>query len=110
MDLNTVIFKKKTFSSLLEDIYKNSKEKDEKIKVLIEQVKEMIKTPADAVMVVPVLKDYLDMSIKNDDSLIKMAGIVQKAINATSAGEGADYLTEKEKQELFDEIKKIELT
>ena len=77
MDFNQVLFKDKTFSSLLEDIYKNATRKEKEIKALIDQLKPMIQEPGDAMMLVPLLKEYMEIAVKNDDALIKMAGIVQ---------------------------------
>ncbi len=83
MDFNQVLFKDKTFSSLLEDIYKNANRKEKEIKALIDQLKPMIQEPGDAMMLVPLLKEYMELAIKNDDALIKMAGIVQRGMNNT---------------------------
>ena len=91
MDFNQVIFKDKTFSSLLEDIYKNANRKEKEIKALIDQLKPMIQEPGDAMMLVPLLKEYMELAIKNDDALIKMAGIVQRAMS--NGGNGGDGTT-----------------
>lgn len=101
MDLDSKIFGKKTFSSLLEDIYKNSKDKETKINELIQDLKPLVKGTGDATIIVPLIKGYLEQAIKNDDHLIKMAAIVQRALSvSTDNPEGA--LTEKERQELLD--------
>ncbi len=101
MDFEKEIFKGKSFSSLLEDIYKNSKTKEKQIKELILQLKDMISEPGDAVMIVPLLQGYMEVSVKNDEALIKMAAIVQKAMatNKVSEGDG----------ELLSELYKIAL-
>jgi hypothetical protein len=36
-------------------------------------------------MIVPLLKEYMELSTKNDEHLIKMAGIVQRASSSSSA-------------------------
>lgn len=108
MDFDNVIFGKKTFSSLLEDIYSNSKNKEKQIREMILQLKDMITDPGSAVMMVPLLQGYIEAGIKNDEALIKMAGIVQKAMNANPTAEGSDFLTDRDKELLFEEIKKIE--
>lgn len=110
MDFNQVIFGTKTFSSLLEDIYKNSKNKEKQIREMIIQLKDMINEPGDAIMMVPLLKEYLEASIKNDEALIKMAGIVQKAMNSNPSSDGGDFLSERDKELLFEEIKNIDST
>ena len=110
MEFDKVIFGNKTFSSLLEDIYKNSKNKEKQIRDMIIQLKDMINEPGDAIIMVPLLKEYLEASIKNDEALIKMAGIVQKAINNNPSSEGGDFLSERDKELLFEEIKNIDST
>jgi hypothetical protein len=85
MDFNNVVlFGKKTFADLLKEIHTNSSTKEKEIRIMIEQLKPFINSAGDAVIIVPLIKDYLDVSVKNDDLLIKMAGIVQRALNDTS--------------------------
>tara|TARA_R110001583_G_scaffold13766_4_gene58737 strand:- start:42884 stop:43222 length:339 start_codon:yes stop_codon:yes gene_type:complete len=100
------IFKGKTFDSLLKDIYDNSKRKETQIQILITELKPMIKNLGDAVIIVPLMKDYMEIAVKNDEALIKMAAIVQKA-QGRSTDEGSLLLTEEEKQQLIDQIQKI---
>jgi len=109
MDFNQVIFKDKTFSSLLEDIYKNANRKEKEIKSLIDQLKPMIQEPGDAMMLVPLLKEYMEIAVKNDEALIKMAGIVQRAMsNTTGEGDGS-VLSERDKELLFQEISGVKI-
>lgn len=108
MDFDKVIFGKKSFSTLLEDIYTNSKNKEKQLSAMIAQLKEFINEPGDAVMIVPLLKEYLEISVKNDDALIKMAGIVQRAMtNNNTTEEG--LLSDRDKELLFEEINKVQL-
>jgi len=108
MDFDNVIFGNKTFSSLLEDIYKNSKNKEKQIRDMVIQLKDMVTDPGSAIIMVPLLQGYIEAGIKNDEALIKMAGIVQKAMSANPTAEGTDFLTDRDKELLFEEIKKIE--
>lgn len=108
MDFNQEIFEGKSFSSLLQDIYKNSKSKEKQIKDLIIQLKDMINEPGDAVLIVPLLQGYMEVAVKNDEALIKMAGIVQKAMSNSSSNSEEGFLSEKDKELLFSEIKQIE--
>jgi len=109
MDFNQVIFKDKTFSSLLEDIYKNANRKEKEIKSLIDQLKPMIQEPGDAMMLVPLLKEYMEIAVKNDEALIKMAGIVQRAISNTQGEGDGGILSERDKELLFQEISGIKI-
>ena len=76
------IFGGKKFSDLLEEIYNNQKKKEEQISTLISELKPLIQDIGDATLVVPLLKEYLEISVKNDEQLIKMANIVQKAVQS----------------------------
>ena len=109
MDFNQVLFKNKTFSSLLEDIYKNANRKEKEIKALIDQLKPMIQEPGDAMMLVPLLKEYMELAIKNDDALIKMAGIVQRGMGNSSGNDDAGLLSDRDKELLFQEISGIKI-
>jgi hypothetical protein len=109
MDFNQVIFKDKTFSSLLEDIYKNASRKEKEIKSLIDQLKPMIQEPGDAMMLVPLLKEYMEIAVKNDEALIKMAGIVQRAMSNTQGDGDGGVLSERDKELLFQEISGVKI-
>jgi hypothetical protein len=107
MDFEQKIFGNKSFSDLLKNIYDNSREKEKQIKDLITSLKPLVADTQSALMVVPLIKEYLDVSVKNDDSLIKMAGIVQRAM-ANSGGNGdGDFLSESELEQLRGEVQKI---
>ena len=101
------LFKGTTFSDLMKDIYHNSKKKDRQINTLIQELQPLIKNIGDATVIVPLIKDYLDIAVKNDDHLIKMAAIVQRATQRTSEGESL-ILTDEEKKQLLEEVEKIE--
>tara|TARA_R110000796_G_scaffold181146_1_gene297656 strand:- start:665 stop:1066 length:402 start_codon:yes stop_codon:yes gene_type:complete len=108
MDFNSVVlFGKKTFADLLKEIHSNSSNKEKQIKDMIEQLKPYINSVGDAVIIVPLIKDYLDVSVKNDDLLIKMAGIVQRSMNS-SVGEDSLLLTESDKEMLFQSIQELD--
>jgi hypothetical protein len=106
MDFEQKIFGNKSFSDLLKNIYDNSREKEKQIKDLITSLKPLVTDTQSALMVVPLIKEYLDVSVKNDDSLIKMAGIVQRAMN-NSGGGSDDFLSEAELDQIRGEVQKI---
>jgi hypothetical protein len=100
------VFGKKKFSDLLEEIYDNQKKKDKQINALINELKPMIEEIGDATLLVPLIKEYLEMGIKNDDLLIKMAALAQRAMNSESTDAGLG-ISDEEKQQLLDEISKF---
>jgi len=101
------IFEGKTFEDLLQDIYTNSKRKETQIQILITELKPMIKNIGDAVIIVPLIKDYMEIAVKNDEALIKMAGIVQRAQQRSGDDGSGLLLTEQEKEQLMAEVSKV---
>jgi hypothetical protein len=108
MDFESQIFEGKTFSDLLKNIYDNSSKKEKQIKDLISSLKPMVVDTQSALMVVPLIKEYLDVSVKNDDSLIKIAGIVQRAMANSSGGSDEFVLSESEKEQLLNAVQSID--
>jgi hypothetical protein len=102
MDKNDELFKGTSFSDLMSDVYHNSKKKDRQINQLIAQLQPLIKNASDATIIVPLIKEYLDVAIKNDDHLVKLTAIVQRYISTKQTISGADgLLSDEEKQQLL---------
>ena len=108
MDGNKEIFKGKTFSGLLEDIYVTSKKKEQQINALIRELKPMIKNIGDATVVVPLIKEYMEVSVKNDEHLVKMAAVVQRAMARDSNRPDNELLTKEEKRQLMESINELQ--
>ena len=106
MALDTEIFGKKTFSDLLKEIYDNRKKKDQQIINLIADLKPYITNISDAATLVPIIKAYMEISVKNHEHLLKLAAVVQRMVS-TKAEEGGSFLTDEEKEALLKEIKTI---
>mgnify|MGYP001486414429 FL=1 len=105
--LDSLVFGKKTFSDILEEIYQNQKKRDAQVVALISELKPLVQEIGDATLIVPLIKEYMEIGVKNDDALIKMATIIQRVVN-NSAGEDALGITEAEKEELLAEMEKIQ--
>jgi hypothetical protein len=58
-------------------------------------------------LIVPLIKEYLEISVENDEQLIKMATIIQRALNSTSTDDGGFGISDEEKAQLLAEIDKI---
>jgi len=111
MDFNEIkLYGKKTFSDVLKEIHSNQQDKEQELKKLISDLKPLIQTAGDAVIIVPLIKSYIDVAVKNDDNLIKMAMIVQKAMAAGKKADGSDFeLSEDEKEQLMKEVDKLKI-
>lgn len=82
------LFKGKNLSNLFEEIYSNSVSKREQIKDLIASLSPLIEGIGDATILVPLIKDYLDIGVKNDEQLVKLAQIVQRVSSDKKASSG----------------------
>lgn len=99
------IFQGKTISDLAKEIYEKHKEQDQALKSRISQLADMVESPGDAIVIVPMLKGYFDSSLKNDEVLMKMLQIFQKQEEKKAAGvEDSSLLTEKDIEQLFQEV------
>ena len=108
--LDQIIFDDKSFSDLLKEIHKNQSKKSKQLASLIAELRPLITNLGDATVVVPLIKEYMEISVKNDDQLIKMAAIVQRlSTGASSTGEGG-LLTEEEMEQLQNVAEEISKT
>ena len=103
MSLDKEIFKGKTLSDLFGEIYDNSKETKGQVKSLINELKPLIENIGDATLIVPMIKEYMEIGVKNDEQLIKLATIVQRIESANAKGEGGDMFDFSELQDLLEE-------
>ena len=102
MSKDKEIFEGKTFQDLTKDIYENSQKKKLQIDLLIQEIHGFITTIDDVVMVAPIIKEYMDASIKNDEHLVKLAGVLQRIISKSSgADDESMLLSDAEKDELM---------
>jgi hypothetical protein len=81
------LFGQTSLSDIFKQIHKNNKAVDNQINELIGALKPLASSNAgSAVMLMPTVKDLIDVNVKNNDQLIKMAGIAQRAANTNSSG------------------------
>jgi DNA-binding winged helix-turn-helix (wHTH) protein len=103
-----VIFKKKKFSDILEEIYKDTKVKEKQVNQLIAELKPLIQDTGDATLVVPLIKEYMEIGVKNSDNLIKMAAICQRLMAKQAEVSDGGLISEEEKAALLSAIDDIE--
>ena len=105
MKSNDEIFEGKTFQDLTKDIYDNQKNKKLQLDLLIQEIHGMIQTLDDAVMVAPLIKELFDVSVKNDEHLVKLAGVIQRIIAKSSGVDDESLLlSESEKEDLINAL------
>ena len=102
------LFDGKNLSSLFKDIYENQQNKKKNISELIESLRKLIKNVGEATVIAPIIKDLIEVSVKNDEHLIKMATIAQRLAAAEAKGIGEDgWLSEHEKAQLMSELEEV---
>ena len=108
MSLDKEIFKGKTLSDLFSEIHDNSTSTRAQVKALIGELKPLIENIGDATLIVPMIKEYMEIGVKNDEHLIKLATVIQRIETAAAKGDGADMFDFSELQDLIEEQDKIE--
>jgi|TARA_R110000824_G_scaffold241188_5_gene429897 hypothetical protein len=100
------IFNGKSFSDLTKDIYDNSKNKRLQLDLLMQEVHGFITSIDDAVVLAPIVKELFDVSVKNDEHLVKLASVLQRVIVKSVGGSAEDSigLTDQEKEELIETL------
>jgi hypothetical protein len=102
----TELFAGKTLSDVFSDIYKNTDSKRSQITTFITKLVQLIRTPEDATIIGPVIKDFLDVSVKNDEHIVRLAQIVQRLeLVSNKPSATGELLTEEEKLQLLTNIK-----
>ena len=102
------VFEGKSLSDVFKDIYDNSTTNKKQLDILIKEIVGFIKDGDTAVQLIPAIKEYLEIKVKNDEQLVKMASIVQRLVSSESKGSEDEYgLSDKEKEQLVGSIEKV---
>ena len=103
MAIDFEVFDGKSLSDLFKDIYDNTQTNKKQLEVLMQEVVGFIKDGDTAVQIIPMLKEYLEINVKNDDQLVKMAAVVQRIISSEQRGGVGDEfgLSDSEKEQLM---------
>jgi hypothetical protein len=111
MELNDFeIYRGKSFSSLCKEIIVNQNEKKDQLDILISELRSLIKTTTDAMIIVPLIKEYFEVGVRNDEQLVKLAAIIQKIMTRQqdSSEDGNSLsITEEERKQLLEEVDKL---
>ena len=99
------IFDGKSFQDLTKDIYKNTTDRKKQIDLLISEIHGFITTIDDVVLVAPIIKEYMDVAVKNDEHLVKLAGVIQRIIAKSSGSDEESFLlSDAEKEDLINAL------
>lgn len=108
MSLDKEIFNGKTLSDLFSEIHDNSTNTRAQVKALIGELKPLVENVGDATLIVPMIKEYMEIGVKNDEQLIKLATIIQRIETAAAKGETSEMFDFEGLQDLLEESKEIE--
>lgn len=106
MGFTTEIFDGKTLSDMFSDVYKNADKKREQINQFVSNMVKLIRTPEDAAVLGPVIKDFLDVNVKNDEHIVRLVQIAQRLVAVSNKSSSNEMLlTDEEKNQLLKNIK-----
>ena len=105
---DVTIFGNTSLSDLFKQIHRNNKDVDKQINEFIDVLKPIATSNAgSAVMLMPTVKDLIDVNVKNNEQLIKMAGIAQRAATMNTT-QDAGFIDMDEINALLEEQKNIQ--
>ena len=108
MDNDIKIFGDKNFSDLSQEIYENNKLKKTQIDLLIQEVHGYIQGIEDIAIVGPIIKELMDVGIKNDDNLVKLATLYQRIMSKQTVDESdVGLLSDEEKEQLMASLEDV---
>jgi len=108
MEKDFKIFGDKNFSDLSQEIYENNKLKKTQIDLLIQEVHGYIQGIEDIAIVGPIIKELMDVGIKNDDNLVKLATLYQRIMSKQTVDDSdVGLLSEEEKEQLMASLEDV---
>jgi hypothetical protein len=103
--MDTVIFEGKTLADMFSDVYRNTDSKREQINQFVLSMTKLIRTPEDAAVIGPIIKDFLEVNVKNDEHIVRLVQIAQRLVAMSTKTTDVSLLTEDEKTQLLKNIK-----
>ena len=108
MAIDFEVFEGKSLSDLFKDIYENTEKNRTQLDVLMKEVVGFIKDGDTAIQIIPMLKEYLEINVKNDEQLVKIGALVQRLASSDSKGAEAEFgLSEEEKEQLLGSLESV---
>jgi hypothetical protein len=105
---DVTLFGNTSLSDLFKQIHRNNKDTDKQINEFIDILKPIATSNAgSAVMLMPTVKDLIDVNVRNNDQLIKMAGIAQRAATS-NANNSMELIDMNEINALLEEQKAVQ--
>lgn len=101
--VNFEIYDGKTFKDLCKEVVLRSQSKKDQLDTLISDIRSQINQPNDLQVFIPRIKELLEIGVKNDEQLIKLAAVLQRLESAQIEATGGEPtgLTNEEKEQLM---------
>ena len=104
MENDVNIFDTMKMTDLFREIYQRSLDKKTQLDGILSDMQKHITDKNDAIMFLPRIKELLDVGVKNDDQLVKLAALCQKLISINTVGDNGEMLSEEDKEQLLKNI------
>ena len=108
MDINSELYDGKSLADIFSEIHKNTDSKRAQINSFIMKMVQLIRTPEDAAVIGPIVQGFLEVNVKNDEHLVRVAQIAQRIVSVGVKSTTASLdglLSESEKEALLGDIK-----
>jgi len=105
MSADYELFKGTSLADLFKKIDHNSNRNKIQIETLIQELMTYIKDPNSAMQLFPMISDYMEANIRNDEVLVKLAAVVQRVIQMESKSSDGEFgLSEVEKEQIIGKL------
>ena len=107
---NPEVFEGTTLQDLLKEIHSLAEHRRNQITTVMDTLAALITNVNDAAVIAPLVKDYMDVNVRSDEALVKIATIEQRLIAAeklTSSGD-SDLLSDDEKESLLNNLRETQ--
>ena len=107
---NPEVFEGTTLQDLLKEIHSLAEQRRIQITTVMDVLAKLITNTNDAAVIAPLVKDYMDVNVRSDEALVKIATIKQRLMAAEklAGGGGGDILTDEEKDSLLTNLREAE--
>tara|TARA_B100001113_G_scaffold347188_1_gene339204 strand:+ start:16307 stop:16684 length:378 start_codon:yes stop_codon:yes gene_type:complete len=101
------IYEGMNLSDLFKKIDDNTKRNKIQIESLIQELMVFIKDPNTAIQLFPMISDFTEANIRNDELLVKLAAVVQRVMSVEGKSDSTEFgLSDEEKKGILDRISK----
>jgi len=102
----------KSLRDVCKDIVSNSQSKRDQLDIMVSELRAKIDTINDAQALAPIIKEMLAVGVKNDEVLVKLAGIAQRLISAKTVATGdanSGEITDEERKALLSGLNQLNM-